>query len=79
VVRLRINQLHNGKDAHRKKADHDGKRTERRAGGREADADAEFAIEYAGAAIDEAKYAVLEAILARKSADDAGSTCSRRG
>ena len=58
-------------------ADHDGKTTERRAGDGEADADAEFAIEYAGAAIDEAEYAVLEAILARERVDDAASACRR--
>ena len=61
------------------RAEHDGKRTDRQVGDGEADADAEFAIEYAGAAIDEAEYAVLEAILARASADDAASARSRRG
>ena len=35
-----------------------------------AEADASFAIDYASAAIDEAEYAVLDATLARKKADE---------
>ncbi len=59
------------------RAEHDGKRTDRQVA--DAEPDAEFAIEYAGAAIDEAEYAVLEAIHARASADDAASARSLRG
>jgi hypothetical protein len=36
----------------------------------QAEADASFAVDYAYAAIDEAEYAVLDAALARKEADE---------
>jgi hypothetical protein len=56
-------------DVDDKKAAHDAKRAEDRADGSEVDA--QFAIEYAFAAIEEAQYAVLNAILARAEAEDA--------
>jgi hypothetical protein len=50
-----------------KKAEHDVKAAERRAIG--AEEDAKFALDYAYATVQEAEYAVLDAILARKEAD----------
>ena len=59
-------------DIDSKKAQHDVNRSERRA--EDAEVDAEFAIDYAYAAIEEAEYSVLDAILARAEAADARST-----
>jgi hypothetical protein len=42
-----------------------------------AESDAELAVGYAYAAIEEAEYAVLDAVLARREADVAGTTASR--
>ena len=56
-----------------KKAEHDLNSAQKQADN--AEKDASFAIEYAYAAIDEAEYEVLDAILLRKQADEmAGST-----
>jgi hypothetical protein len=51
-----------------KKAEHEAMKVERRA--EHAEADASFAIDFAFAAIEEAEYAVLDAILARETADE---------
>ncbi len=51
-----------------RRAEHDLDRANKRA--ENAEGDAAFAIDYAVAAIDEAEYAVLDAALARKEADE---------
>jgi hypothetical protein len=51
-----------------RRAEHDLDRANMRA--ENAEADAAFAIDYAVAAIEEAEYAVLDAALARKEADE---------
>jgi hypothetical protein len=51
-----------------RKAEHDVDRANKRA--ENAEGDAAFAIDYAVAAIEEAEYAVLDAALARKEADE---------
>ena len=56
------------KNVDEKGAAHDLKMTQRIAD--QAEVDAEFAIDYAYAAIEEAEYAVLEATLARMEADE---------
>lgn len=56
------------KDVDDRKEEHDVKRAEHRAEHREDDADA--AVAFAYAAIEEAEYAVLDAILAREEADE---------
>jgi hypothetical protein len=56
------------KDIDEKRASHDLKMAQRTADG--AEADAEFAVDYALAAIEEAEYAVLDATLARMEADE---------
>jgi hypothetical protein len=55
-------------DIDEKRAAHDVRMAERNADGAEADAD--FAVNYALAAIEEAEYAVLDATLARMKADE---------
>ena len=55
-------------DIDEKRAAHDLKMAQRVADGAEADAD--FAVDYAIAAIEEAEYAVLDATLARMNADE---------
>jgi len=55
-------------DIDEKRAAHDLKMAQRVADGAEADAD--FAVDYAIAAIEEAEYAVLDATLARMQADE---------
>jgi hypothetical protein len=56
------------KDVGDKKAQHDADKTEMRA--EDAESYAAYAIDFAYAAIDEAEYAALDAVLARKDADD---------
>ena len=56
------------KDVDNRKEEHDVKRAEHRAEHREDDAEA--AVAFAYAAIEEAEYAVLDAILAREEADE---------
>ena len=55
-----------------KKEQHDVRVAQRRA--ETADADAEFAIDFAYSAVVEAEYAVLDAVLARKEADELAAT-----
>ena len=55
-------------DFDHRRAEHDTERAEEYAD--QAEADASFAVDYAYAAIDEAEYAVLDAALARKQADE---------
>jgi hypothetical protein len=59
-----------------KKERHEAKEAEKRA--ESAEADASFAIDYAYAAIEEAEYSVLDAILARANADEAASVSAGR-
>jgi hypothetical protein len=57
-----------------RKSEHDAKKAEKRAAA--AEADAEFAIDYAYAVIEAAEYAVLDAALARAEADAATGASS---
>jgi hypothetical protein len=63
------------KDVDRRKAEFNASNAESRADW--ADADAELAIDYAYSAIEEAEYAVLDAILARRDAEEAAAAVSR--
>jgi hypothetical protein len=56
------------KDVDEKKAEHDASRAERKA--EKAGVNVGFAVKFASAAIDEAEYAVLSAMLARKDAEE---------
>jgi hypothetical protein len=63
------------KDADDRRTAHDLKAKQRAA--QKADDDAAFAIHYAYAAIEEAEYAVLDAVLAQKEADELAGAQSR--
>jgi hypothetical protein len=69
-IDARVAALRTERDDHR--AVHDRKKAERRA--EDAEADAAYAVEFALQMLDEAQYAVVDAILARIDADEVAAS-----